>query len=193
MGFKETLMKVLRHELGHWLVARHLGFDVGDIEIEVIKLDEKKGGANQYTHRGSSKVFLEPTIKSFSDLHNYLDQRIQVLYAGVLAQTHRQNLNDEELGNVIALDAQGDQDKIEELSILVRGWIRETDMDTAVLDKKTNEFITESWNKCKASIAELYPTLGKMANELARTYKSEHRNLYKLDQLEKLENMINAA
>ncbi|MFJ7140662.1 hypothetical protein [Pseudomonas protegens] len=186
-------MKVLKHELGHWLIARHLGFTVGDIQITIIKLDKKKSGANQYTHSGSSKVFLEPTLKTFSDLHNYLDQRIQVLYAGVLAQTHGQTLTDEELGNVIALDAKGDQEKIEELSILVRGWIRETDMDTTVLDQKTNEFITESWNKCKASIAELYPTLEKMANELARVYKPEHRNLYKLDQLEILESTINAA
>jgi len=168
MGFKETLIKVLRHELGHWLIARQLGFDVGDIEIEIIKIDEKKGGANQYTHSGSSKVFLEPTIKTFSDLHNYLDQRIQVLYAGVLAQTHGQNLNNEELANAIALDAQGDQDKIEELSILVRGWIREPDMDSAILDEKTNEFITRSWNNCKASIADIYPTLEKMAHEMAR-------------------------
>lgn len=193
MGFKETLMKVLKHELGHWLIARHLGFTVGDIQVTVIKLDEKKRGANQYTHSGSSKVFLEPTLKTFGDLHSYLDQRIQVLYAGVLAQTHGQTLTDEELGNVIALDAKEDHEKIEELSILVRGWIREADMDTTILDQKTNEFITESWNKCKASIAELYPTLEKMANELARIYKPEHRNLYKLDQLEILESTINAA
>ncbi len=192
MGFKETLMKVLKHELGHWLVARHLGFDVGDIEITIRKLEEKNKGANQYVQDGSSRVIPKPMIKTLDDLREYLDKRIQVLYAGVLAQIHGQKLTTEKVGEVIALDAPGDQKTIEELAILVQGWIREIDTDQTMLNDKTNDFITACWDKSQSCVAELYPKLEKMAEQMARIYKSGHRNVYQLEQLEILEKMVSA-
>jgi hypothetical protein len=189
MGFKETLMKVLKHELGHWLVARHLGFAVGDIEILVWKLDEKKGGANQYVQDGSSRVIPEPILKSLDELSDYLDKRIQVLYAGVAAQIHGQRLTEKEVGKIIELDAPGDQKTIEELAILVRGFIRDINTDPVILDEKTNEFITASWEKSQASVAELYPKIERMAAQMARMYKSGSRNVFELEDLEKIENM----
>jgi len=193
MGFKETLIKVLKHELGHWLVARHLGFAVGDIEISVHKLEEKKRGANQYVQNGSSRVIPEPMIKSFDDLQNYLDKRIQVLYAGVLAQIHGQGLNEQEVGAVIALDAPGDQKTIEELAILVQGWIREDNMDSDTLDEKTNEFITASWEKSQACIAELYPKIEKMAAHMARAFIPGRQNIFGFEDLVQLETAVCAV
>lgn len=186
MGFQETLMKVLKHELGHWLLARHLGFAVGDIEISVWKCDEKKGGANQYVQDGSSRIIPEPILKSLDDLHDYLDKRIQVLYAGIAAQIHGQRLTEKEVGMVIELDAPGDQKTIEELAILVHGLISDGSTDPVILDDKKNEFITASWEKSQSCIAELYPTIEWMATQMARVYKSGHRNVFKLEELEKM-------
>ena len=65
------------HEVAHHIVARELGFAVEDIEVVVTF----EGG-----HRGGATVVLGIPLYEKNDVIDYLRKRVQILFAGVLAQ-----------------------------------------------------------------------------------------------------------
>jgi hypothetical protein len=64
------------HEAGHYMVARVLGFDTGEIYINV-DLKGADGGSIIYPHK---------SLETLGEVCEYLERRIQVLCAGALAQ-----------------------------------------------------------------------------------------------------------
>lgn len=78
------------HEAAHYVVARVLGFQAGEIYVDVTFM-----GAH-----GGSTIYLHTPLLTLEDLEGYLEQRIQVLSAGALAEA----LNDEGLNEEMALD-----------------------------------------------------------------------------------------
>ena len=54
--------ELIRHELGHWIVAKELGFKIGDIKLRI------SGEFGTYGHNGSSKIFPEPFIDTIDIL-----------------------------------------------------------------------------------------------------------------------------
>lgn len=82
MGLPEHLRQiaasVARHEMGHYVIARALGFMTGDVILEI---REPVG------HRGAAEIILQASIKSLEDVRLYLERRVIVLYAGALAET----------------------------------------------------------------------------------------------------------
>src|ERR1700692_462715 len=75
----------VRHECGHIVVGKVLGFGTGGI---IVKLNSAGASSEQY--------FSCPTIGSVSD---HLMRRIQVLFAGAVAQTLQGNKIDEKAIN----------------------------------------------------------------------------------------------
>lgn len=73
----ERALKVVRHEVGHWVVGYYHGFKVGDIKITIVQ-----GG-----HNGEASVNLESDLRSLDLVTRYLERRISVLCAGVLAES----------------------------------------------------------------------------------------------------------
>ncbi len=70
--------RVAKHEMGHYVIARALGFSTSDVSIEII-------GHNG--HRGTSGITLSEKIESIETLRAYLERRVIVLYAGAIAET----------------------------------------------------------------------------------------------------------
>jgi hypothetical protein len=64
---------VARHESGHLIVARSLGFPTGDIVLT--------------TTEGGSEIDLYPSLPSLDDVKDFIEARIKVLYAGALAES----------------------------------------------------------------------------------------------------------
>ena len=71
--------RVAKHEMGHYVVARALGFRTGDVSIEIIGHAEG--------HRGTAEITLHEKIRSIEELRVYLERRIIVLNAGGAAET----------------------------------------------------------------------------------------------------------
>ena len=65
--------------MGHYVVARLLGFRTSDVSLEII------GPING--HRGEAAVILGEPMRTLEEVGCYLRRRIQVLYAGALAET----------------------------------------------------------------------------------------------------------
>jgi hypothetical protein len=68
---------VLRHEFGHLIAAKHLGFKTG-----LVLLKAKSAGA---------EIVLDVSLPALDDVASYIDRRIQVLYGGALAECLRKN------------------------------------------------------------------------------------------------------
>ncbi|MDZ5738052.1 hypothetical protein [Pseudomonas asiatica] len=176
MSFVDVRLKVLKHELGHWLVSRHVGFRAGDIQITIFKGEVKKG-VNEYQQDGSSMVFTAPVLNTIDDLKDYLDRRFQVLYAGIAAQIHGQAMTPEESGRIMELDAAGDLRIIRELVPMLRGSVYGPEISPEVSEKQIQELLDPNWNKTKSLVADLYPKIEWMAKTLSPFIKA-HGRLY---------------
>lgn len=75
---KERMLPVARHELGHYAVARHLGFKPGGVTVSA-KLTMAGPG-------GTSSTDLTRPIDTIDDLRRYCEDRVKLLIAGVLAE-----------------------------------------------------------------------------------------------------------
>jgi len=130
---------LIYHELGHWVVARELGFEVGKIEVQ-----------HSYPRfKGSSEVFLNPTICDIFSVAIYIKHRVSVLLAGVASQTvfnDESSISDENIKNNLSEYDKTDQIKINELlTILVS-------IEHGSVEPKNKEFFEnkirrECWEK----------------------------------------------
>ena len=108
---------LITHELGHWFVAKKLNFEVGDIKLKII------GGFGEYGHNGSSKIYPKIFISNIRELDTYLENRICILFAGVVAQaffSENDSWTSEDTQNLLDTWGADDQSKIKELSFIFR-------------------------------------------------------------------------
>jgi hypothetical protein len=62
-----------RHEFGHLVVAKLLGFKTGEVSVSPLK--------------AGCGVILQPSLPTLDEVVPYLEKRIQILFAGVAAQS----------------------------------------------------------------------------------------------------------
>lgn len=182
--WSEVQRKVLRHELGHWLVARKVGFDTGDITITI----RQQSQAHLPLQEGDSWVNPAPVIKNIGDLTLYLEDRISVLYAGLAAQTHGLELDSVELGRIQEQDAATDLRIIRELVPILRGTLHGPRVDQETFSNEYLEALTPLWERTQKLIAILYPKLDWMADQMGKKVISSNRTyVFTLRDLEALE------
>ena len=75
---QDLARRIAQHEMGHYVVARALGFKTGDVSIEVIGPIDG--------HRGTAAVTLSTATGSLELIADYLRRRVIVLYAGAAAE-----------------------------------------------------------------------------------------------------------
>jgi hypothetical protein len=74
----ETALTVARHEMGHFILARALGFKAESVAIEIFQ----RGG-----HRGECSLVLNQKIDSMADVRDFLERRAKILCGGVMAES----------------------------------------------------------------------------------------------------------
>ena len=75
---REHALQIACHEMGHYVVARALGFETGGVTLSVT-IDLR--------HKGGATINLVQPISSMEAMKAYLEARILVLFAGAMAQT----------------------------------------------------------------------------------------------------------
>ena len=176
-SFEENKRGLLRHELGHWLVARRHNFQVGKIEV---RIDINGGRYNAY---GTSTIFPVPTLTNecyFKDeIIDYLERRIRVLYAGPLA--HVFHLQDEdveadEVKQIIDKVGESDLRTVSELEVMLIGLSQNEDHTKVLWDKTIDDLLILK--------DKLYWMADKLANEVQNCGTPYP---FELDDLEALE------
>lgn len=116
---RDRALQIAHHEMGHYVVARVLGFTTGGVTLSVTM---------DLRHKGGATINLVRPISSMDAMRAYLEARIIMLFAGAMAQTlpsasvgaKRVDLSDAAAILNGALGAERDDAKIRELRHLLR-------------------------------------------------------------------------
>lgn len=162
MTFDEYKMVVIRHEIGHWLMAEHLNFNRGGITIKITN------NYHIYTHNGSATIYPMHNLTSHELIIKYLEDRISILFSGIIAQllfeTDQSSKRSQELLDEYGADDSG---KIEELTHIVRGITRAGTMSVEnELDHK-REIREKCWKTAATYIEKSKDILDKMSLRVA--------------------------
>lgn len=137
--------RVIHHELGHWLMAREMGFIVGEISIE--RMQGKASGHATVFPRAQSQLTTSEAVD------DYLSRRIWVLLAGAIVEiewykkTFGQRLEEgvfDRIYNNRVIDNSGvsDKGKAEELLAILAGIRNEpTSKRNALTDQVRTLFV----------------------------------------------------
>ncbi len=75
---RDRALQIAHHEMGHYVVARALGFETGGVTLTVTK---------DLRHQGGASITLVRPISSMQAMKEHLEARMMVLLAGAMAQT----------------------------------------------------------------------------------------------------------
>ncbi|UZX64335.1 hypothetical protein ND440_11780 [Yersinia ruckeri] len=142
--------RAIYHELGHWLMGRHVGFDVGSIII----------GKSNFGVFGNSEVKPIPKTKleSADAIYKHLFDRVCILCAGVISdiiwhkiyesEIDEKNDDDYFYSNGV-MDSTGitDKGKIIELLFVMNGIVNAPVQDKTLLEKQMGEIQNKAWDR----------------------------------------------
>jgi hypothetical protein len=137
--------RLFRHEFGHYVVARALGFRTGGIDI----LLRVEGSPPTVQIKGGSEVRLSQGIGDLEDLQRYLERRIAVLYSGACAGTLKPDLKVDSAEATKCLSTESDFAKALELIHLLRNVrYQATDCsDATAIQNEVDEIRVQLWTK----------------------------------------------
>lgn len=75
---RNEALPIARHEFGHYIVAKSVGFDVEDVSIII---------TFPCDYTGRAEIKLARSITSIEETIDYFEKRIMILYAGVFAES----------------------------------------------------------------------------------------------------------
>ena len=169
---RERVLLVCMHEVGHYILSKEMGFDTYGVSVQI----ERYGG-----HSGSSSFkSWNPYMDSLAKMKSFLERRIKVLYAGVIAECIDEEGNYD--GNRAALEwmiggGKNDHSNIRELTRLLRDvdfpdTVGEVEVN-AQLKQIDDRLISETGNIILERI-ELIHSLAKILSDRVLDYGIEY-------------------
>ena len=132
----ERALQIARHECGHYIAARALGFETGALSVELLYPNG---------HRGGALITLPHPLRSIVEACSYLERRIQILYAGVLAESLKDGkINEEKAREYVSTGGSEDFAKVKELTHLLRNF-RYCDEPVAEAQRHLDEICERLW------------------------------------------------
>lgn len=119
---RSTLVKVIRHEFGHIVAAKTGGFTTGSVTL-------KKNSAG-------AAINIMPAVSTIEEVRSFLERRIVVLYAGVLAESLEKGKITGEPQKLLETTAADDYSKVRENLRLLTGTYFSTNPDRKEFQEK---------------------------------------------------------
>lgn len=172
---RQLAARVAQHEMGHYVIARALGFRTGDVSIMITRPNG---------HYATSAITLPEAIESIEDLRVYLERRIIVLYAGALAETlsgpgsPEKNVNIDKAREILENPNQGgeqDHAKVRELVHVLRNVSHPSTnlSDEKELQTELNELNGRLFNRAAELVEDLAETIIGLGCNLANRVKAQ--------------------
>lgn len=180
LNFDEYKAEVIRHELGHWLVARKVGLDSGAVKIKILQLNHYFG------HEGSANILPATEFLSVTEIYNYAVNRICVLFAGVRAQVmKRESVDSSVIEELLETTASDDCGKIAELRFVVRGIKFAGNISTNNELEQINKINIECWAKTDALVESVEQLIEILSDKISdRVVKSNVKYIFGKDEME---------
>jgi ATP-dependent Zn protease len=161
---RDRAWEIAHHEMGHYVVARALGFATGSVNLTVTM---------DLRHHGGATISLVRAISSIDAMKQHLEARMMVLLAGAMAQTLPARYStglrvDKAKATTILKGEQGaeqDYAKIRELQHLLRN-ILYPETDPAASKRITAELKTltdRAWQRAQGIVEELSGTITELS------------------------------
>ncbi|RLA84033.1 MAG: peptidase M41 [Epsilonproteobacteria bacterium] len=160
---RREIKYLAQHEVGHYIVARVLGFKTGNISLEILDFN---GG-----HKGMAEIILFAELSNIDNIIKYLENRIIVLYAGALSQTLNNGKINEDEANDLLLNkgSQNDFAKIRELIHVLRG----IKYPKTVIDVQANNELDEIANNLWTKTIKIVEDEKELITGLASIFESD--------------------
>ena len=166
-ALQDYALQIANHEMGHYVVARALGFETGDVTLKVTM---------GLTHHGGASITLTRSISSIDAMKEHLEARIMVLFVGAMAQTlpakhsPEKRVDKSKAAAILKGEFGAEQDyaKIRELRYLLRN-ISYPDTDPASSDSiiaELTEINDRLWLRTQKIVEELADTITGLAGVL---------------------------
>lgn len=170
---KRLAQRIAQHEMGHYVVARLMGFQTDDVTLEII--------GPMDGHRGEASVTLTEALTTLEDVESYLRARLKVLYAGAIAETLQPSAPNKSVDVDAAVEifqkegngAENDNAKARELMQVLRN-IRfaETDKtDEPAIQGQLDSLCQEIWSETVELVEEHADAILGLAGNLASQVK----------------------
>lgn len=161
---RDRALQIAHHEMGHYVVARALGFATGGVRLSVTM---------DLRHKGGASIMLARPITSMDAMREYLEARMMVLFAGAMGETlsaiHStgKRVDKPKAISILngALGAEQDYAKIKELQNLLRN-LTGSDTDSTAPERVAAELkvITDRvWWRTQEVVEALANTIAELA------------------------------
>ncbi len=159
--WEEQIKHCVYHEVGHWVTAKHLGFETGSIELGLAIKDGKLQAVKGRTH-----ILYHPSLPTLTDLMKYISERAIIGLSGVNCQCILLGIKIK-----VAIDIFGSEDyeKAQELSLIYRGVKYPNDQSYDSEHRQRNEFIMDALTSSKKIIEEMKGGIQKISESILHT------------------------
>lgn len=80
---RPLLRQKARHEYGHLISARAMGFPTGEVTLRILSLEGH--------HIGTSEVMIHQPLREMSAIQDYIERRVVILFSGAMAEAACEN------------------------------------------------------------------------------------------------------
>lgn len=173
----DRILRICRHEAGHYVLAREMGFNTNGIGVEFQVFRGHKGEAQ-----------LEPwfpNIESLAAMEDALERRIKVLYAGVIAESvvEEQYDSDYALNEWENGGGQMDHAKIRELTHVLRNVKYPKTTDQAIIQTELDSISDALFRQTGDLVGTRFDLISGIAESMRRKIK-EYNTFYRLEEEE---------
>lgn len=162
---REVIDKIGLHEAGHFVVAKKLGVEVGETTMCLIDI------CNDYDCSVSMNT--AQRLPEVSEIDQFLEKRIQVLFAGSMAQSLVKGKVDQGAVESAMKNGEGreDEQKTAELIHLLRN-IRHADIvDDNEFREAVMALFRDLWEKARVLVENEHKVISALGNHLSTSVK----------------------
>lgn len=162
---RQIVAKMGMHEAGHYVVARKLGFDVGETTICLIDIYDN--------YDCSILMDTAQRLPSTSEIDQFLYKRIQVLFAGAMAQTLSGGRVDNDAVELAIKYGEGreDEQKAAELIHLLRNIRHANTANETVFRQAVTVLFEDLREKARVLVENEHEAISALGNHLAAMVK----------------------
>lgn len=169
--YLDEIHMLARHEAGHYVAARCLGFTAGDIKLRIVGCPEIYEGTTVCLPRHHGGCYIEATehLRTVEKVVDWLERRIQVLYAGSLAQAMESDSVDRDLAKeILKANGSADMKAINHFMALLRNILHPVDVLLEQIEPAMEALSQRLWEHAIALVEREASVIKGLAEVVAR-------------------------